>query len=196
LHSCPEGQVVQATPPVPHAPVLGVRQLPFASQQPLGHEFLSQTHLPCELHSWLDGHAWHVVPFRPHVAFDEVAHWPLALQQPPHILPPHVHEPPEHAWPLPQEPHAAPPLPHEVDDWAEYGSHVPLVVQQPCGHDVASQTHLPALHSCPDGHAEHATPPVPHAELPVVVTQCPFASQQPFGQVWASQTHSPCALHS
>jgi hypothetical protein len=42
---------------------------------------------------------------------------------------------------------------------------VPL--QQPFGHEVASQTHLPlvVLHSWPVAHAEQAPPPEPHEPL-------------------------------
>jgi hypothetical protein len=41
---------------------------------------------------------------------------------------------------------------------------VPL--QQPLGHDAASQTHWPlvVLHVWPDPHAAHAAPPEPHEE--------------------------------
>jgi hypothetical protein len=39
-------------------------------------------------------------------------------------------------------------------------------LQQPSGHDVASQVHAPALlHSCPDAHNAHAAPAVPHELL-------------------------------
>jgi hypothetical protein len=42
-----------------------------------------------------------------------------------------------------------------------------LPLQQPFGHDVASQTHcpLPLLHSWPDAHVEHVTPEAPHDVL-------------------------------
>ena len=47
-----------------------------------------------------------------------------------------------------------------------YASHEPPL-QQPPGHDVASQTHWPLLlsHSCPEPHALQVAPPAPHAEL-------------------------------
>jgi hypothetical protein len=38
-----------------------------------------------------------------------------------------------------------------------------LPLQQPFGHDVASQMHAPAaLQASPVAHAEHEAPPVPH----------------------------------
>jgi hypothetical protein len=60
----------------------------------------------------------------------------------------------------------APPVPHWAADCEEYATHV-LPLQQPFGHDWASQTHCPlvVLHACPDGQAMHATPPEPHVEL-------------------------------
>ncbi len=59
--------------------------------------------------------------------------------------------------------HDAPPAPQEPFDSEANGSHAPLAVQQPFGHDVASQTHWPlTLHSSPGAHAMHTTPPAPH----------------------------------
>jgi hypothetical protein len=71
-------------------------------------------------------------------------------------------------------------------------------LQQPLGHDAASQTHLPRdpLHSCPVPHVPQATPPFPQVVAVSPVWQWPVESQQPFGQVFASQTHFPCELHS
>ena len=59
--------------------------------------------------------------------------------------------------------HALPPAPHETFVSEAYASHAPPAVQQPFGHDVASQTHWPVvwLHSSPEGQAEHAVPPAP-----------------------------------
>jgi hypothetical protein len=37
-----------------------------------------------------------------------------------------------------------------------------LPLQQPVGHDAASQTHAPALHSWPAPHAEQLAPLLPH----------------------------------
>ena len=96
-------------------------------------------------------------------------------------------------------------------------THAPAL-QQPEGHDVASQTHTPAApvptHRCPaahalpvfphthapevqalavEGHAVHATPLSPQAEVVFVVHTLP--AQQPVGQVVESQTHRPLPLH-
>jgi hypothetical protein len=58
---------------------------------------------------------------------------------------------------------AAPPVPQDVADWPEYASQAPPL-QQPVGHEVASQTHWPValLHSWPVGHGAHVAPLEPH----------------------------------
>jgi hypothetical protein len=60
----------------------------------------------------------------------------------------------------------APAVPQDVGDWDPYASHT-LPLQQPLGHEVASQTHCPValLHSWPDGHAEHVAPLEPQEVL-------------------------------
>jgi hypothetical protein len=76
-------------------------------------------------------------------------HWPVLLL---------------HFCPAAQPAQTAPPAPHAASDWSAYLMHVePL--QQPSGHDVASQTHCPALHLCPGAHAAHFAPPVPQELL-------------------------------
>jgi hypothetical protein len=57
-----------------------------------------------------------------------------------------------------------------------------LPLQQPFGHDVASQTQCPLpLHSCPEAHDAHTAPVDPHDELLSLVScsQVWFAVQQP-----------------
>ncbi len=56
-------------------------------------------------------------------------HWPAEL----------------HVCPLEHVPQAAPPVPHELLVCEAYASQVPPEVQQPLGHELASQTHLPVL---------------------------------------------------
>jgi hypothetical protein len=72
-----------------------------------------------------------------------------------------------HACPAEHALHEAPPVPHEVLDSDAYGSQVPDAVQQPCGHEVASQTHcpVPRLHSSPAEHDLQDAPPAPHDAL-------------------------------
>ncbi len=87
------------------------------------------------------------------------------LQQPlGHEIASQTHRPlPLHSCPAAHAPHAAPPVPQELLDSDTYGSLVPLPVQQPPGHEVASQTHSPLpLHSRPVAHARHAVPDAPH----------------------------------
>jgi hypothetical protein len=74
-----------------------------------------------------------------------------------------------------------------------------LPLQQPAGHELASQTHWPLvlLHSCPAAHAPHDAPPTPHAALvsePYGTQVLPL--QQPLGHEVASQMHWPAPLHS
>jgi hypothetical protein len=67
---------------------------------------------------------------------------------------------------VPHAPQAAPAVPQELLD-SEVVSHVPLVVQQPVGHEVASQTHWPVvvLHSWPEGQLAHVAPLAPQEVL-------------------------------
>jgi hypothetical protein len=70
-------------------------------------------------------------------------------------------------------------------------------LQQPLGHEVASQTHWPVvlLHSWPAAHAPHAAPPLPHDvfDSDAYVSQAPLGPplQQPAGHVSASHVHVP-----
>jgi hypothetical protein len=136
-------------------------------QQPFGHEVASQTHCPVlVLHSWPDEQAPHVAPPAPHVEFDSLdstTQVVLLLQHPEHAVPLHVHTPLTHASPVLHAVQAAPAVPHDAADCEAYGSHV-LPLQQPFGHETASQTHFPVLllHSCPEAHALQLAPPVPH----------------------------------
>lgn len=56
-------------------------------------------------------------------------------------------------------------------------------MQQPFGHDAASQTHCPVfvLHAWPAAHATHAAPPAPHAVVDSLArgSHVPLALQQP-----------------
>ena len=63
--------------------------------------------------------------------------------------------------PFEHDVHAAPPFPHWLGDCAEKATQA-LPLQQPLGHDVASQTHCPFLHSCPAPHPPQVAPAVPH----------------------------------
>lgn len=75
-----------------------------------------------------------------------------------------------------------------------------MPLQQPVGHELASQTHLPDVvsHSCPARQALQELPPVPH-EVGVwepYASQDPVAPplQQPFGQVLSSQVQVPTVM--
>lgn len=69
--------------------------------------------------------------------------------------------------------------------------HAPVLLQQPFGQDVASQTQVPLAVSqrWPVPQARHAAPPAPHVAV-VAVTQWP-AEQQPVAHVVALQEHTP-----
>jgi hypothetical protein len=98
--------------------------------------------------------------------------------------------------------HAAPPVPHVDGDSDAHGTQAPPL-QQPLGHEVASQTQALAdwLHSSPWPQALHVAPPVPHDVLfcDVYGSHVPVGPplQQPFGHEVASHTQ-PCddLLHS
>ena len=67
------------------------------------------------------------------------------MQQPLQEPPPQLHVPfAAHVSPVPHELHTAPPVPHCPCDCIAYGTQV-LPLQQPAGHEVASQTHCPLL---------------------------------------------------
>jgi hypothetical protein len=97
---------------------------------------------------------------------------------------------------------AAPPFPHTAFDWLAYGVQTPVLVQQPFGHELASQTQAPPLQCWPEAQDAQTFPEVPQAggvcvlcvlpdkQVPVVLVQ------QPLGQEFASHTHMPDALHS
>ena len=104
-------------------------------QQPVGHEAVSQTHAPA-----------------------------MQFCPTPHAGPvPHVHPPPRQpsAFVAGQAVQSAPPLPQTPSVVAGEVHVAP--VQQPSGHDAASQTQTPPEHSWP---VVHATP-LPHAQSPV-----------------------------
>ena len=106
----------QAEPPMPHAVAVGVVHV-FPAQQPVGQDVPSHTQLntpALETHSWPTPQA---APL-PHV------HTPVVPQALP-VCPQAAHE-------LPRVPQAA----------AVGASHT-LPLQQPLGHEAASQTHLP-----------------------------------------------------
>jgi hypothetical protein len=176
----PAAQAWHAPPLVPQAALLGVVQVPLASQQPVGHEVASQTHAP---------------PTQRLPA----AHGALV---------PHRQAPPTQASALvaSQAAHAAPAAPHAD---AVRGTQVsPL--QQPSGHEVALHTHAPPTQACPTAHASlepHAHAPPRHASLRVasqarqVFPEEPHdvtelvrqvaPSQQPLGHEVASHTQEP-----
>jgi len=99
---------------------------------------------------------------------------------------------------------AAPAVPHDAPDWDPHGTHVPVAppLQQPFGHEVASQTHVPLLllHSSPVPHAEQFAPPVPQEPLDsdAHASHVPVGPplQHPLGHELASHTQLPVALHS
>src|SRR5579872_4739132 len=173
LHSWPGPQDEHEAPPVPHDPfdceAQGSHVPVLPLQQPMPHEFESQTHCPLPvLHSRPEAHPLQAAPLLPHEVFDSLDSDSQLdpLQQPAHDAPPHEHAPPEHVCPPPHGAQAAPPVPQEPVDCAVYVSQfVPL--QHPMGHEVASQMHWPVvvLHSCPEAQPPHMAPPVPHEVL-------------------------------
>jgi hypothetical protein len=127
-----------------------------------------------------------------------VTHCPFA-QQPLHIVPPHVQDPPLQVWPIAQTPHAVPLAPHAVPDCADEATQVSFASQHPFEHEEGVQVHVPdAPHAWPLAQPWQAAPPAPHAVIDwlAYATQLPFESQHPSGHDAASQVHVPDALHS
>jgi hypothetical protein len=87
-HVSPLAQAPQRAPPVPHAALdcddVGTQVVP--SQQPVGHEVASQTHVPLlVLHSWPTRQPPQATPPVPHITLDCDAgctHTPWPVQQP------------------------------------------------------------------------------------------------------------------
>ncbi len=141
---------------------MDVTQCWFASQQPFGHVWASQTHCPCALHSWPLAHVAHAAPPVPHAAaLGVVTQFPEASQHPfGHEVASHAHLPCVvlHSWPEAQDWHAVPFRPQVVFDciW-----HCPVVVSQHPAHAPPPHVHAPLEQACPLVHAPHAAPPVP-----------------------------------
>jgi hypothetical protein len=69
---------------------------------------------------------------------------------------------------------------------------VPVAVQQPFGHEVASHTQCPLpLHSCPLGQAVQASPPAPHEVLDSLDRASHVLLLQQPGQVVPPHVHAP-----
>jgi hypothetical protein len=226
LHSWPMGHAAHATPFAPHAMFdsLPIGSHEPALQQPL-HAPPPHVHAPPE-HAWPAPQGPHALPPEPHlvVSWLPIGTHVFPEQQPPeHDDGVHVHVPlvVSQTWPGAQEAHAAPPLPHEGYDSPANGSHVPVgpPLQQPSGHDVASQTHAPPLQCLPaaqagpplhvhcplvhalvviGSHAAHVPPLVPHdpVDCEPSASQVPGVppTQHPVAQVLASQEQVPLVV--
>ena len=189
-------QLMQEAPATPQ--VVGVlcsHVVPL--QQPSAHEVESQRHLP-ETHACPAAHAEPL----PHVHWPAaeqpsatiVSHEVQALPGAPHIEtegisqvrpvqhpPGHMqllHAPPLHVSPVLHVAQTLPALPH----WLTVSpvSHV-LPLQQPVGHEVASQVHCPETQCCPEPHAG----PEPHWQLPETLQPSLVVAVHPV------QTHVP-----
>ncbi len=157
-------QSTHATPPLPHAPGVGVTHTP-AWQQPFGHDVASQLQTPPE-QTWPAGHAGplpqpQVPPSHESAVLPQLWHAPPAVpqadavggvvqvepEQQPYgqLVPSHpLHTPAEQVSLPGQLVHMAPPEPHALGSLP--GSHV-VPEQHPVGQDVASQTHVAPTHS-------------------------------------------------
>jgi hypothetical protein len=177
--------------------LLDVRHWPVASQQPLGHDVASHTHLPCALQRWFALHATHWPPLTPQLVFDEAWHTPFE-QQPAQLVLPQLHAPLLHVCPVEHVPHALPDAPHAAAVCPAWATQRFCASQHPPGHDAGVHTHAPVLlHTCPVAHAPHAAPRAPHAAaLSDAYATHVLPLQQPFGHDAASHTHLPAALHS
>jgi hypothetical protein len=180
VHDVPQPLAVQSWPHEPQlvgSLVKSTQSLPSPlAEQSVNPPLQAQPQAPLvHVFEAFAGHAAHppqVAPCVPHSVVD----WPeYATQESPsqqpfgHDVESHAHFPASvrHSRFVPHAAHVAPAVPHEVLDSDAHGSHVPLCVQHPFGHDVESQTHCPASvwHSCPEGHAAQEAPPAPHEPL-------------------------------
>jgi hypothetical protein len=182
LQVWPRAHEPQEAPPVPHELpdwLPYASQVPLAppTQQPLGHVFASQVHVPLVVSQSPLPHAAQAAPPVPHEDADSELHASHVPVAPP-LQHPVGHEVASqtqvpllllHSRPAPHAPQLAPAAPQDALDSEAQASHVPVrpPLQQPCGHELASQTHWPVavLHSLPAAHAPHAAPPAPHELL-------------------------------
>ncbi len=120
MHVSPEGHVVQARPPTPHAEVLFPgSQIPLASQQPVGHVVPLHgggAHVPA-VHESPEGQTLQALPPVPHAPVElPDSQKPKASQHPvgqllaSHVMP--LQAPPEHESPGGHGRQAAPSDPH------------------------------------------------------------------------------------
>ena len=175
-------QVAQLPPLMPHLFIESPTQL-FPSQHPVGHEVASHTQAPAR-HIWPATQAGAAPQVQAPVDEHPSA---CTASQPPQIAPPvphvvsirglHVtpeqhpfgqvalvqllHRPPAHDSPDGQASHAFPPAPHELD--TSPARHAPAVLQQPLGHEAASQTQVLPTQRWPTVQAG----PVPHRQAPL-----------------------------
>ncbi len=197
-------QDTQAFPPVPQRAAVcavGSSQL-LPLQQPVGHEFESQTHWPPALHSCPAGHAAHAAPPVPQVLSAAspayLTQAPVALSQQPigQELESQTHALPLHSWPLGHAAHDAPLAPHWPFPSAVGWTQLPLL-QQPGQLLLPPHEHAPAVQVSPVPQAAQAAP-TPHCVLfcADTATQVPSVAQQPAGHEVAVHTHCPAALHA
>jgi len=69
-HACPAAHGAHAAPAVPHVPVACAAyatHVPFAWQQPDGHDAGVQAHFPVASHVWPAVHGAHALPWLPHI---------------------------------------------------------------------------------------------------------------------------------
>lgn len=105
-----------------------------------------------------------------HTQFAPVHRWPAAQAAPP----PQAQAPvsvQESAVVSEHATHAEPAAPHCCSERAMHA----LFLQQPFGHEVASQTHCPPAHFWPAAHAA----PVPHAQPPALEQPSALVASQP-----------------
>lgn len=80
--------------------------------------------------------------------------------------------------------HVAPAMPQRSSVWAEVRTHWPLALQQPVGHDAASQTQTPPAQRWPWAQAR----PLPHAQSPL---RSQASAVTPHGaQAWPRAPHA------
>lgn len=107
----------------------------------------------------------------------------------------HSHAPAaEHTSPLAHVPHVAPPVPHDAGDSEAQGTHAPVALQHPSGHELGVHSHVPPVHTWP---AEHPWPQVPQFASSVARSlQTPEHDVVPGSQTQAPDEHTWSVLHA
>lgn len=199
----------QTAPPVPQVVIAeGLHVAP--EQQPFAQVAAHPLHRP-SAHDCPDGHASHAPPPVPHeFTVSPGKHMPFWQQPSGQDVPSQTQVLPTQRWPSAQAvpvPHRQAPVAEQLSERASHTAQLdpasPQVaservsqafpLQQPLGHEVASQMHSPPAQRWPPTHAG----PEPHSQFPVEPQRFALVESQPWQAVPPTpQFARPDTLHS